>query len=235
MGLLTKNLDYPRELRGILIHYNPKKVVAGTCFSGIITTDGKLLTFGLGCYGQLGHLNQEKQIFDFLYIPKRVDYFDNYFVEDVSFGGSHALAIVRKKIKIAGSEEDFKLEDQRLAYSWGLNSLGQCGTGDLGQSVIPRKIEVLEDKNVLKVAAGRDHSLFVVEEEGKTKLYACGDASQGASGLTKSLKGKFSVPIHVISLDNKLKSKKVEGKDQPAKILAIETGMKTSFAIIESN
>lgn len=228
--LVGNNASFPLEMRGILIHYSPKRVFAGTCFSGILTTDGKLLTYGIGFNSQLGHLDQEGKLFQMLYIPKRVDALDDYFIEDASFGGSHVLAIARKKLKIEGTEE-YKLSEQREAFSWGLNVKGQCGVKDMPMIYLPFKIPVFKDHNVLMVAAGKDHSLFVAEKDGKSHLYACGDAEMGASGLTKNLKGKFSEPTKVTVIDKYRVKKDQEGLTA---IVGIEAGINTSFAIIES-
>lgn len=101
------------------------KVFAGHEYSGILTSDGKLLTFGLGASGQLGHLDQENKPFEMLYVPKRVDKLDAYFVEDVSFGSFHVLAIARKKLDVSSDGEQFELDDQRVLFSWGVNKQGQ--------------------------------------------------------------------------------------------------------------
>ena len=75
--ILINHQPFPKEIRGVLIHYSPMKVIAGDLFSRILTVDGKLLTFGLGKNGQLGHLNNYNKPFGFLFEPKKFYFFDN--------------------------------------------------------------------------------------------------------------------------------------------------------------
>ncbi|CAI2384310.1 unnamed protein product [Moneuplotes crassus] len=229
--LYSSSAMYPREIRSVLSDYNPIRVFAGTLFSGILTVDGKLLTFGFGNSGQLGHLDKsdgEDKEFGFLYIPKRVDFFDDYFIEDVSFGGSHILAIARKKIMI--NEEDFKIEGPREVFAWGSNSKGQCASVKDKYISLPKKIEAFAGQDVLQVAAGIDHSLFLVQrDENNTAVYSCGNAEDGACGVSKSLSGKFSTPQLITMLDKKRKLADSEGF---AEVIKLKAGSKTSFAII---
>lgn len=230
--LFNNHMHYPRELRGILVHYKPNKVFAGCNFSGILTTDGKLLTFGLGVNGQLGHLDSENKPFEFLFTPKRVDSLDDYFVEDVSLGSCHAFAIARKRV-ISKDEETVEYESQRMVFAWGLNSNGQCGTGDFGLSLLPRQLKAFSDHNMLKVSAGDTHTLFIAEKDNEKGLYSCGNAVSAATALTKTLKGSFNTPIRITSID---KFRKLS-KDSPklSEIYDIKAGKDTSFAILESN
>jgi alpha-tubulin suppressor-like RCC1 family protein len=232
LGLLSNNLHYPEEIKANLINYSPRKVIAGACCNGILTTDGKLLTFGRGIIGQLGHLDTEGKIYEFLYIPKRVDFFDDYFVEDAWFGYDHCLAIARKKIKDNKNIDQYELEEQRLVFSWGGNSKGQLGHGDTKMCVVPNQIEAFKDWNVLKIAAGENHSLFWAEKDGQISLYSCGDATNGATGLTKNLNGCFKNPEKVTVLD---KLRKVQNSSELAEIIEISAGACTSFAIIATN
>ena len=93
-------------------------------------------------------MDGEEKEFGFLYIPKRVDFFDNYFIEDVSFGGSHILAIARKKIMTGEDEEEYKLEGPREVFAWGANGKGQCSLADKKKIFLPQKIKEFEGKNV---------------------------------------------------------------------------------------
>jgi len=225
------NSDSPILLKSNLAHYKPRKVFAGACFSGILTVDGKLLTFGLGASGQLGHLDNEGNCYGFMYIPKRVDALDDYFIGDVSFGEAHALVIARKKIKSEEDPRGYYLGDQREVFAWGVNAKGQWGFKLGGSSCLPKKIDAFSEYNVIQVSAGKKHSLFVAEKDGVTALYACGDASKGAWGLTKSLSGIFKEPQQVKILE---KHRKMNDGTKKANIVAIEAGYLSSFAIIES-
>lgn len=231
LNIYTNHQFYPKELRGILIHYSPKKVIAGAGFSGVITTDGKLLTFGIGFKGQLGHLNKDNGVFEYLFEPKRVDFFDDYFVDDASFGSNFALAIVRKKTKDDKNSEDYKLDSKTMAFAWGENKYGQCGSGDYGNSLTPRRVKGLDDYQILQVSAGDNHSLILAKIDDKESLFCCGSACKGATGLTKNLKGCFPSPTIITILD---KCRKIKESDKLSSIVNIHAGNCTSQAIISS-
>ena len=84
----------------------------------------------------------------------------------------------------------------------------------------------------MQISAGIDHSLFVAEDSnGERSLYSCGSATEGASGLTKTLKGMFSTPQKVTAID---KERKIEGNSELADFIEIKACSKTSFVIIEN-
>ena len=144
---------YPRELKTLLSDYKPKRVFAGTCFSGILTTDGKLLTFGLDNVNQLGHSQtigglEDENSSQYLYIPRRVQDFDGYFIDEVALGGSHGLAIARKILNQGQENEEIKLSDKKEVFAWGNNRKGQCGIKGANEIIGPKKIFGFEDQNV---------------------------------------------------------------------------------------
>ncbi|CDW75988.1 UNKNOWN [Stylonychia lemnae] len=74
-----------------------KKVLCAGIHSGLLTEDGKLYTFGCGSDGRLGHPDYEGSTY--LYkesIPKLVEFFNEYFIEDVTSSYYWNYAIVRK-------------------------------------------------------------------------------------------------------------------------------------------
>ena len=174
-------------------------------------------------------MDKENNLFGFLYEPKRVDFFDDYFVDDVSFGLDFALAIVRKRIKEDQNSEEYKVGDETMLFSWGYNQHGQCGSGDYANSLTPRKVQGLDGYKIDLISAGQQHSLILASKDNKSTLFSWGDSSKGATGLTKSLAGSFPSPTAITILE---KSRKVNSSDSQLPIIYISAGINTSFAII---
>jgi len=85
--------------------------------SGILTDEGKLLTFGSGKYGCLGFSSEE--FIGHQFVPRYVDFFSEHklIVEKVSIGFKNVFVIAKNK------------EDKIQTYSWGSNLFGQLGIG----------------------------------------------------------------------------------------------------------
>ncbi|XP_003378945.1 putative HECT-domain protein [Trichinella spiralis] len=81
------------------------RLACGEDFSVAVTATGGLFTFGAGTYGQLGHGNQNSELF-----PKQVMELMGSVVLDVACGRCHTLAITENKL-----------------YAFGLNTSGQLG------------------------------------------------------------------------------------------------------------
>lgn len=96
---VTNDLLIPTHSK-VLDELSVSYLSAGFNHSAVITTNGKLYTFGNGMYGQLGHGDQEKQT-----TPKLVKTLSDKFVYLVECGNSHTLAVCK---------------DQSV-YHWGKN------------------------------------------------------------------------------------------------------------------
>ena len=73
--------------------------------------------------------------------------------------------------------------------------------------------------------------MVVAEIDGESSLYMFGDASKGATALTKTLKGSFNTPTKVSLID---KRRKLDDSDKLGQILSITAGTHTSFITLES-
>jgi alpha-tubulin suppressor-like RCC1 family protein len=103
----------------------------------IVTTDGRVFTFGEGSSGQLGHGDHEPQ-----WKPTMVDsLYPRHSITSGAAGDYHCLA----------------LSGAGAVFAWGENVYGQVGTGDTEDVVSPRC--VLKNKAVVCVAAGHYHSM----------------------------------------------------------------------------
>lgn len=106
-----------------LIDENVKEILAGKEHCLILTSNGKVYSFGLGTKGQLGHGKIENE-----YEPKLIDSFKNEIIISIACGGWHSAAI-----------------DQNYnAYFWGWNSSNQLGTDETERVFVtsPNKIQI---------------------------------------------------------------------------------------------
>ncbi|KRY57599.1 putative E3 ubiquitin-protein ligase HERC4 [Trichinella britovi] len=117
------------------------RLACGEDFSVAVTATGGLFTFGAGTYGQLGHGNQNSELF-----PKQVMELMGSVVLDVACGRCHTLAITENKL-----------------YAFGLNTSGQLGLPNVKHTTsIPLPIPI--EKQPRKVFAGADFSFVLCSE-----------------------------------------------------------------------
>jgi regulator of chromosome condensation len=82
----------------------------------------------------------------------------------------------------------FAVDEDGTLWGWGLNNLGQTGTGsEQVQIPVPTKVvgmnrEALDGATVITMHGGVHHSMFLTSDG---KMYACGRANAGQIGLPK--------------------------------------------------
>lgn len=64
--------------------------------------------------------------------------------------------------------------------SFGANKYGQCGHPDLAFVSKPKPIEKLKDFNIIQIACGKNHSVFLTDT---FLVYACGNNQHGQLGI----------------------------------------------------
>jgi len=72
------------------------------------------------------------------------------------------------------------IDDKGLLYSWGRNESGELGHGDTQRLDVPKVVESLRNKVVVKAACGRQHTLVLTQQG---QVYAFGENLQGQLGL----------------------------------------------------
>ena len=123
-------------------------VACGSCHSLAVDADGAIFSFGHGVMGQLGHGDRHEQL-----APKRIA----------------ALASVRCVGAAGGENHSLVHDDAGGCFSFGAGSDGRLGHGhDVGHGVLeelllPQRIVALRGLRVLSVAAGREHSIALVD------------------------------------------------------------------------
>mmetsp|Transcript_21218 Transcript_21218/g.63879 ORF Transcript_21218/g.63879 Transcript_21218/m.63879 type:complete len:457 (+) Transcript_21218:327-1697(+) len=117
-----------------------KAVASGWRHSLALDTQGRVLSWGWGAYGQLGHDCRDDEA-----APRLVESLVGRTIANIAGGWRHTLA----------SDEEGKL------YSWGWNKFGQLGQGSKQDEVTPRAVEALAGDPVAIVSAGWRHSCCV--------------------------------------------------------------------------
>jgi alpha-tubulin suppressor-like RCC1 family protein len=190
-----------------------REIKSGGLHNLIVTEDGSLFSFGVCDVGQLGRGNEVEVIVQ----PQRVMLLNQ--VLSMSAGIHHALALVKDTEKVT-------------IYSWGNNKFGRAAQPKIANFSLPTIIPSFRNKqpnfynlveeserNFSAISAGVNHSLFLREDGA---LFACGDASGGATGLTSKLKGIFQIPY------------KLKSFGQGKKVVQIKAGSQTSFALVKN-
>lgn len=180
LGLTEKlNQSTPR-----LIYLSDKKinkVSAGEYHSLFLTQDKKVYVCGKNMYGQLG-LNHTENVF----IPEVILHFVDKKIIDCSAGSHFSLFLV----------------EEHEVYSCGWGSQGQLGIGEVKQPhyiLSPQLIPSLLDKQIIKIIAGRDLSLFLTADN---KVYSCGQTYFGEIARKSTSTSPHNVPGLVETLSN---------------------------------
>jgi regulator of chromosome condensation len=140
----------------------------------LLTTHGSIYTWGAGEQAQLGRRVLERRKIHGT-VPEKVTL------------GTRA----RKAIAVgAGAFHSFAVDDKGDVWGWGLNSMGQTGTGyqSSEDSVVqlPKKVkqlgkDELNGDRVVQIKGGTHHTLFLTANG---KVYACGRSNAGQLGLS---------------------------------------------------
>ncbi|XP_033111225.1 E3 ubiquitin-protein ligase HERC2-like [Anneissia japonica] len=186
----SSNVSIPKQLTS-LSQYQVKKVAvhSGGRHAMVLTTDGKVFSWGEGDDGKLGHfsrMNVDK--------PKLIDALKTKRIRDIACGSSHSAAVT--------SNGDL--------YTWGLGEYGRLGHGDNTTQLRPKQVkrrriydprgkgdyfrlghgtdahvrkpqivESLKGKKIVHVAVGALHCLAVTDTG---QVFAWGDNDHGQQG-----------------------------------------------------
>lgn len=77
----------------------------------------------------------------------------------------------------------FAITEDGEVYAWGRNEKGQLGLGDTDDRKVPTLIEDLTGHDIIEVASGKQHTLFLTSEG---KVLVSGDNSSGQCGVGKT-------------------------------------------------
>ena len=121
-----------------------------------------LVTFGNNTHCETGHKG-----YKFLSLPRVLYHLKNKEIISVKSGWEHSIA----------------QDKEKMLYSWGNNSCCQCAfesnETSNGNILSPRNIPELNDKNIIEISCGNEHTLAL---SNKGEVYSWGSISDGVLG-----------------------------------------------------
>lgn len=152
-------------------------VAAGNNHLVVLTTHGNVYTWGTGEQGQLARRIIERRKIHGTTPEKIV--LGNRSIKAVAIG--------------AGNYTSFAVDESGVVWAWGLNNMGQAGTGFANSAsdsevLRPKKViglsreELGGNDKVVEIAGGEHHTLFLTSSG---KVYACGRSNGGQLGIAE--------------------------------------------------
>ncbi|KAL4199941.1 hypothetical protein AMTRI_Chr03g53840 [Amborella trichopoda] len=149
-------------------------IACGGAHAIALTRDGKVMTWGRGKSGQLGHGNWENSAH-----PKHVKFLENFVICNAAAGWNHSGFV----------------SDTGLLFTCGDGSFGQLGHGDYNSQCFPVEVKFFGSRHVLKISCGMRHSLVLLKGQAMDPLYGFGSVKHAQLGnaVGRSTKS-FSLP-----------------------------------------
>ena len=126
------------------------------------TQNNLIVSFGNNSHCETGHKG-----YKFLSLPRILYHLKNKEIVSVKSGWEHSIC----------------QDKEKLLYSWGNNSCCQCGfesnETSNGNILFPRNIFELNDKNIIEISCGNEHSLAL---SNKGEVYSWGSIFDGVLG-----------------------------------------------------
>ncbi|KDP21238.1 hypothetical protein JCGZ_21709 [Jatropha curcas] len=149
------------------------KLACGGAHVIALNAGGKVLSWGRGTSGQLGH----GDILSSLY-PKPVNFLDGYVITHVSAGWSHSGFV----------------SDTGCLFTCGDGSFGQLGHGDYNSHTAPVKVSYFANRHVEQIACGMRHSLVLLKDCVGNQVYGFGSGKRGQLGISKDKIKSVNLP-----------------------------------------
>ena len=124
----------------------------------LVTQSGRVLSWGWGKHGVLGHGDDSERR-----VPTPITGLRHHRVRSVAAGWMHSFA----------------LTPEGELTSWGQGSSGQLGLGDCKDRAVPERVNGLPEDGICSVSAGMRHSLAI---DSNGVLFGWGDSTQGRLG-----------------------------------------------------
>ncbi|XP_022973773.1 PH, RCC1 and FYVE domains-containing protein 1-like [Cucurbita maxima] len=140
----------PKRVTGPLQGLHVSSISCGPWHTALVTSAGKLFTFGDGTFGVLGHGNRDSTS-----IPREVESLRGLRTVRASCGVWHTAAVVEVIIGNPGSNNS----SSGKLFTWGDGDKGRLGHGDKEAKLVPTCVAALVEPNFCQVACG--HSLTV--------------------------------------------------------------------------
>ena len=144
LGFYPKNQNYINTPAKIHIPNMPVKIVAGSVYSFVVSSDRSVWGFGLNDYCQLGIETQDEHVFE----PVLIDKLKDCDILSFKSGSNHSLCYTRTK-------KGYKL------YGWGMNKHFQLALEGQDKSVIV-ELQHFNNAHLDYIAAGGYHSCIIM-------------------------------------------------------------------------
>ncbi|KAG8663251.1 ultraviolet-B receptor UVR8 isoform X2 [Manihot esculenta] len=179
-GQLSTGKLEDENLPQLLLHF-PNLSSAGTvsmlaCGGAhviALTSAGKVLTWGRGTSGQLGHGEMLSSL-----DPQPVNFLDCYVITHVSAGWSHSGFV----------------SDTGSLFTCGDGSFGQLGHGDYESHCVPVQVSYFINGHVEQIACGMRHSLVLLKDCAGKQIYGFGSGKRGQLGISRDKVKSICVP-----------------------------------------
>ncbi|KAG0539071.1 hypothetical protein BDA96_03G291000 [Sorghum bicolor] len=162
----------PKRVSGPLEGLQVLFVACGSWHSALITSTGRLYTFGDGTFGALGHGNRESSAY-----PKEVEALNGFRTIKVACGVWHSAAIVEATVQTGMNMVSKKL------YTWGDGDKNRLGQGDKEARLIPTCVQALLEHNFHQLACGQNMTVALATSG---HVYTMGSSDNGQLGNPKS-------------------------------------------------
>ncbi|KAJ1388172.1 Zinc finger, FYVE/PHD-type [Sesbania bispinosa] len=159
----------PHKLSGPLDGISISSVACGEWHTALVSSCGRLFTYGDGTFGVLGHgdLRSSSR-------PKEVESLSGLMVRSVACGSWHTAAIV----EVMFDRFRYNTPTGKL-FTWGDGDEGRLGHADNGSKLVPTCVAQLVDYDFVQVSCGR---MLTVALTNMGKVFAMGSAKFGQLG-----------------------------------------------------
>lgn len=183
-------------------------VAAGGGHTVALSEAGHVFTWGWGCYGQLGHNDEEKQL-----APRQV--------EAGRFGGEKVVFVA------AGAGHTVAVTVGGRLYTWGYGKEGQLGHGDFDNRLVPTLVGAgafgaPSGGRVVMAACGRENTLVVTQDGA---LWACGRANCLRLMFSDDDKPNVSTTFKNIEKFDGGYSEKFDGHSDQKKVVSVASSL----------
>ena len=120
------------------------QIECGYHHSAAVTKEGEIMAWGRGVFGQLGLGSNQSYS-----SPQPIEFLGSQIITSIACGWQHTMALTQTG----------------QVFSWGYGEDGQLGHGNINDSLIPKLIESIADRNVSQIAWGHSHSGVIAQGE----------------------------------------------------------------------